>query len=58
MHESELINIYGGADVLTSSIINTFIRGISLVLEIGRTVGSTVRRLIDDDYACKKEADE
>ena len=57
MHASDLVNITGGSSALNPSVVNTLIRGVALVLEIGRTIGSTIRRATDEDYSCSKKAD-
>ena len=45
MNKEELMNIYGGAK-LTSSIINAAVKALSFALEVGRTIGSSIRRAI------------
>lgn len=40
--------IYGGTSIGTSAtIINTFIRGISTMLDVGKILGSSLRRFLD-----------
>ena len=42
--------IYGGSSLTANAtLINTIIRGISTMLDIGKIVGSSIRRFIDDD---------
>ena len=40
--EEELKNIYGGA--ISASFITAIVKGLSLLLELGRSVGTAVRR--------------
>lgn len=47
MEREELINIYGGASVLKSAVINAAVKGLTLVLELGRSLGSAIRRAIN-----------
>ncbi len=42
--EKDLININGGASV-TSSIINSFVRLYNSLIDLGRTIGSSIRRI-------------
>ena len=46
MTQDELITIHGGAD-LPSTIINALVRLIDITLELGRSFGSSLRRLKD-----------
>lgn len=41
---NELMNIYGGA--VTGAFINSIIRGINSFLDLGRSVGTAIRRII------------
>ena len=45
MKTEELVNVKGGAS-LKSSAINSVVKAISTALEFGRTVGSTIRRVV------------
>lgn len=38
----ELMNLYGGA--ITGTLINSIVRGINSILELGRSLGSAIRR--------------
>ncbi len=49
MTNKELIAIHGGADNLTSTIINAFVRLIDETLELGRTLGTSIRRYTDGE---------
>ena len=42
LKEKDLLNIVGGET--TSSIFNALTRGISIFLDLGRTIGSAIRR--------------
>lgn len=41
----ELLNISGGA---TPSIINAFVKGISILIDLGKSLGSAIRRITDN----------
>ncbi len=41
--KKELLNIVGGG--LTASMLNAFIRGVNTILDLGRSVGSGIRRI-------------
>lgn len=43
LNKEELLNVDGGA--ITASLINSFARAGSLLLELGRSLGSAIRRL-------------
>lgn len=47
--KEELQKIYGGA--ISATLLNAFIRGINTILEVGRSLGSAIRRIIAKD-AC------
>lgn len=42
--EKELKQVVGGLD-LTSGILNSFVRAFEIVLEIGRSLGTSIRRI-------------
>ena len=44
LNKNELANISGGA--LTGTFINALTKGITVVLDLGRTLGSGIRRII------------
>lgn len=48
LSEQELKKIYGGA--ISASLLNAFSRAMSTILELGRTVGSSIRRLYNKNY--------
>lgn len=46
MEEAELKKIIGGATI-SGTLINSFCKGIEIILEVGRSFGSAIRRLGD-----------
>ena len=50
LEEKELYNINGGGITINATLINAFARAISTVLDLGRTVGSAIRRLYSKNY--------
>ena len=46
MTNEELCKVYGGLS-LTTSLLNTIARFISTSLELGRSLGTSIRRAID-----------
>lgn len=51
MQNSELVKIQGGA-AISSTAINAIIRAVNLSLELGRIVGSAIKRKISGKYKC------
>lgn len=49
-NKEELLNIYGGA--LSGAVVNALVRAINAVLEVGRSLGSAIRR-ITSGTSCK-----
>ncbi len=49
LKEQELYTISGGI-AINATLINAFARAISTVLDLGRTVGSAIRRLYTKNY--------
>jgi len=45
LEKEELLNIVGGINI-TASFINAIYRGINSVLDVGRSLGSTIRRIV------------
>lgn len=43
LDRKELLNIKGGA--ASATLINAIVKGISLLMELGKTLGSTIRRV-------------
>ncbi len=48
LKNSELILIKGGA--INSQLINALVRLTTSVIEIGRMIGSSLRRMVDKNY--------
>ena len=44
IEDKDLVLIVGGASVLSAPLINALSRGLSLALELGRTLGTIIRR--------------
>lgn len=40
---NEMINLYGGASI-TGAFLSSIIKGIDIILELGRSLGSAIRR--------------
>lgn len=47
LSKEELKQIYGGA--ISSTLLNAFIRGVNTFFEVGKTLGSAVRRIFSKD---------
>ena len=47
LNKYELNNISGG---ITGTVFNSIVRAFTLVLELGRTLGSSIRRIISGKY--------
>lgn len=50
LQEKELSAIIGGGISINATMINAFARAISTVLDLGRTVGSAIRRIYSKNY--------
>ena len=48
--ENELFEVQGGGITVNATLINAFARAISTVLDLGRTVGSAIRRIYSKNY--------
>ena len=46
LNERELLEIKGGS--LSASLINGLVRGISIICDLGRSLGSTIRRISEN----------
>ncbi len=46
MNKQELICIVGGVSI-SATLVNAFARGINTLLELGRSLGSAIRRIFD-----------
>lgn len=42
--KKEMLNLYGGASAITGAFLSSIIKGINIILELGRSVGSAIRR--------------
>lgn len=51
LNKKELLKIEGGLS-LSGSIINSFVRGINSLLDLGRSLGTAIRR-ITSNSVCK-----
>ncbi len=45
----ELEKIIGGDITITGTLLNAFARGIDSILEVGRSLGTAIRRVIYDE---------
>lgn len=45
LSKKELFSIYGGGFSLSGTLLNSIVRGINAVLELGRSIGSSIRRI-------------
>lgn len=50
MNKQELINVKGGAFTINSTSLNALARIGTLILEMGRSLGSALRRSISKNY--------
>ena len=41
--KNEMMNLYGGA--ISGTLINAVVRGINAILELGRSIGTAIRRV-------------
>ena len=48
---NQLASIVGGSITITGTLINAFIGGIDAIMEVGRSLGTAIRRLVFD-YKC------
>ena len=44
--KEEAVRIYGGVN-LSGTIVNAFLKGADIILELGRSLGSAIRRIQD-----------
>ena len=47
LKREELLNIEGGLSI-SGALLNSFSRGIEIILELGRSFGTSLRRVRDD----------
>ena len=52
LKDQELVLVVGGA--INSQLINAFVRLITSVVEIGRMIGSSIRRVVSKNYCWYK----
>lgn len=50
LNELELYEVQGGGIAINATLINAFARAISTILDLGRTVGSAIRRIYSKNY--------
>ena len=46
IEEYELYNIVGGKFNLSSTLLNAFARGVNTIMDVGRTLGTSIRMLV------------
>ena len=46
LSKEEAVRIYGGVN-LSGRIVNAFLKGVDIILELGRSLGSAIRRIQD-----------
>ena len=44
MSDNELISIYAGSSTVSATLLNAIIRGLNTLYELGRSLGSFIRR--------------
>lgn len=49
LKSNELIEIVGGSDFLTATFINSISKCIDALLEVGRSIGSAIRRITSNN---------
>lgn len=49
--KEQLLSIQGGISI-SGTLINSFVRGVNVILELGRSVGTAIRR-IGSNNVCK-----
>ncbi len=49
MRPKDLIEIYGGGDLLNATLLNAISRAIDALMEVGRAIGSSIRRLTSNN---------
>ena len=50
LKEMELVKINGGGFLMTSTYLNSLARIVSTIMDLGRTVGSSIRRAYSKNY--------
>lgn len=46
LKKEELLSIYGGS--VSSTMISAIVKGISLLIDLGKSLGSTIRRISEN----------
>lgn len=50
LNKLELLDIEGGASGISASFINAAARALSTIIDIGRSLGSAIRRMVNGSY--------
>lgn len=50
LSNKELLEIDGGASFYTAAFINAAARGISTIMNVGRSLGTAIRRLVNGKW--------
>lgn len=48
LSKNEQLSIYGGS--VSSTMVNAIVKGISLLIDLGRSLGSTIRRASENNF--------
>ncbi len=51
LNQEELVQTRGGVSITSSSLINSFANAVKVLLDLGRSLGSSIRR-IESDQIC------
>ncbi len=54
LKDNELMSIDGGANWLTASFLNSIARILSTIMDVGKSLGSSIRRISDGSYCTVK----
>lgn len=46
LNNNQLNNIVGGSISLTGSLVSAFVNGIEAIMDVGRSLGTAIRRLV------------
>ena len=49
LEDKELLNIVGGSTTITSSLLNSAARVMECIIDIGRSLGTAIRRIYTDN---------
>ena len=50
LKDKELMNIDGGANWLTATFFNSVARVLSTIMDVGKSLGSSIRRISNGSY--------